>query len=329
MSLDTIKHYPVMLREVTNFLSDNKLILDCTFGGGGYSSEILKKYSNSKVIAIDRDIEIIQFAKKLEKKYLKRFVFQNLKFSEIHKVKEINQIDYFIFDLGVSHFQLKDMKRGFSFSSDESLSMSMGLTDLDAEELIRKVSEKDLKNILKFFGEEKFASKIANKIINVRKNKNISSGKKLAEIIETVKFKKNKTHPSTKSFQALRMIVNQELLEIYKSLKFIIENCKENSTIIIVTFHSLEDLLVKKIINFYGKKTSTSRYLPQESDIKKMPIKILTNKAIKPNSEEVNVNPSSRSAKLRAFTKICKPDFSLKRSDLDMEKYFSLEELYV
>ena len=329
MSLDTIKHYPVMLREVTNFLSDNKLILDCTFGGGGYSSEILKKYSNSKVIAIDRDIEIIQFAKKLEKKYLKRFVFKNLKFSEIHKVKEINQIDYFIFDLGVSHFQLKDMKRGFSFSSDESLSMSMGLTDLDAEELIRKVSEKDLKNILKFFGEEKFASKIANKIINVRRNENISSGKKLAEIIETVKFKKNKTHPSTKSFQALRMIVNQELLEIYKSLKFIIENCKENSTIIIVTFHSLEDLLVKKIINFYGKKTLTSRYLPQDSDIKKMPIKILTNKALKPNSEEVNVNPSSRSAKLRAFTKICKPDFGLKRSDLDMEKYFSLEELYV
>ena len=329
MSLDTIKHYPVMLNEVTNFVSDNKLILDCTFGGGGYSSEILKKFSNSKVIAIDRDIEIIQFAKKLEKKYLKRFVFKNLKFSEIHKVKEINQIDYFIFDLGVSHFQLKDMKRGFSFSSDDSLSMSMSLTDLDAEELIRKVSEKDLKNILKFFGEEKFASKIANKIINVRKNKNISSGKKLAEIIETVKFKKNKTHPSTKSFQALRMIVNQELLEIYKSLKFIIENCKENSTIIIVTFHSLEDLLVKKIINFYGKRTSISRYFPQDSDIKKMPIKILTNKAIKPNSEEVNVNPSSRSAKLRAFTKICKPDFNLKRSDLDMEKYFSLEELYV
>jgi 16S rRNA (cytosine1402-N4)-methyltransferase len=232
MSLDTIKHYPVMLSEVTNFLSDNKLILDCTFGGGGYSSEILKKYSNSKVIAIDRDIQIIQFAKKLEKKYLKRFVFKNLKFSEIHKVKEINQIDYFIFDLGVSHFQLKDMKRGFSFNSGDNLSMSMGLTDLDAEELIRKVSEKDLKNILKFFGEEKFASKIANKIINVRNNKNISSGKKLAEIIETVKFKKNKTHPSTKSFQALRMIVNQELLEIYKSLKFIIENCKENSTII-------------------------------------------------------------------------------------------------
>jgi len=221
------------------------------------------------------------------------------------------------------------MKRGFSFSSEDSLSMSMGLTDLDAEELIRKVSEKDLKNILKFFGEEKFASKIASKIINTRKNQNISSGKQLAKIIETVKFKKSKINPSTKSFQALRMIVNQELLEIYKSLKFIIENCKENSTIIIVTFHSLEDLLVKKIINFYGKKTSISRYLPQDSDIKKMPIKILTNKALKPNSEEVNVNPSSRSAKLRAFTKICKPDFSLKRSDLDMEKYFSLEELYV
>jgi 16S rRNA (cytosine1402-N4)-methyltransferase len=329
MSLDTIKHYPVMLSEVTNFLSDNKSILDCTFGGGGYSSEILKKYSNSKVIALDRDIEIIKLAEKLEKKYLKRFVFKNIKFSELHKVKELKEIDYFIFDLGVSHFQLKDMKRGFSFRSDDSLSMSMGLSDLDAEELIRKASEKDLKNILKFFGEEKFASMIASKIVNVRKNQNISSGKQLAEIIETVKFKKSKIHPSTKSFQALRMIVNQELSEIYKSLKFIIENCKENSTVIVVTFHSLEDLLVKKIMNFYGKNTSTSRYLPQSSDIKKMPIKILTNKALKPNSEEVNTNPSSRSAKLRAFTKICKPDFNLKRSNLDMEKYFSLEELYV
>ena len=329
MSLDTIKHYPVMLREVIDFLSDNKLILDCTFGGGGYSSEILKKYSNSKVIALDRDIEITQFAEKLEKKYLKRFVFKNLKFSEIHKVKELKKIDYFIFDLGVSHFQLKDMRRGFSFRSEDSLNMSMGLTDLDAEELIRRVSEKDLKNILKFFGEEKFASKIASKIINIRKNQNISSGKQLAKIIETVKFKKGKINPSTKSFQAIRMIVNQELSEIYKSLKFIIENSKENSTIIIVTFHSLEDHLVKKIMNFYGKKTLTSRYLPQYSDIKKMPIKILTNKALKPNSNEINENPSSRSAKLRAFMKICKPDFNLKRSDLDMEKYFSLEELYV
>ena len=329
MSLDTIKHYPVMLDEVSKFLTDNKLILDCTFGGGGYSSKILEKFPNSSVIAIDRDVEIAQIAEKLKKKYLNRFTFKNIKFSELHKIKEFNEIDYFIFDFGVSHFQLKDMKRGFSFNADDNLSMSMGLTSIDAKELISKVSEKDLKNILKFFGEEKFASKIANKIINTRKNQNISSAKQLAEIIETVKFKRSKINPSTKSFQALRMIVNQELLEIYKSLKFIIENCKDNSKIITVTFHSLEDLLVKRIINFYGKKSSISRYFPKKEDAENMPIKILTNKALKPSLKEIDENPSSRSAKLRAFSKINEININLKRSDLNMEKYFSLEESYV
>ena len=146
------------------------------------------------------------------------------------------------------------MKRGFSFESNSTLDMTMGLNSFNAHDLIKNVSEKDLKNILKLFGEEKFASQISKKIIQNRKNKNNLSGKDLSDIISSVKFKKNKTNPATKSFQAIRMIVNQELSEIYKTLNYIINNCKQGAVIIIVTFHSLEDTLVKRIFNFYGKK---------------------------------------------------------------------------
>ena len=254
MPPDIIKHYPVMLNEVLSYLEDNKVICDCTFGGGGYSSKILEKFTTSSVIGIDRDSNILDHASNLKKKYFNRFNFFNIKFSQINKIKNLNDVDYFLFDLGLSNFQLKNLDRGFSFQSPKKLDMTMGLNTLNAYDLIQNVSEKDLTSILKFFGEEKFAYKISKGIVKYRLKKKISSGDELSNIINGIKFKRSRINPSTKSFQAIRMIVNQELSEIYIALKHIIENCKLGAVIVIVTFHSLEDILVKRVFNYYGKK---------------------------------------------------------------------------
>lgn len=329
MSLDTTKHYPVMLAEVVSYLSDNKNIIDCTFGGGGYSLEILKKFPKSLVTGIDRDKHVTKYANQLISKYPERFNFKNIKFSDIKKLREFNNADFFIFDLGVSNFQLKDMSRGFSFFSESKLDMGMGLNICNAYDLTNKLSESELKNIFKLFGEEKFSSKIAKKIVNFRLKKIIKSPKDLSQIIQSIKPRIGKTDPSTKSFQALRMVVNKELSEIFEVLKFIIENCKVNATIIVVTFHSLEDSLVKKIINFYGKKKSISRYLPLKEQFDDLTLKILTNKPIVPTLSEIKHNPSSRSAKLRVVRKIKNPNIILERNFLNMEKYFAIEDNYV
>ena len=329
MSLDIIKHYPVMLNEVLSYLKDNKFIADCTFGGGGYSSEILKKFLNTSVVGLDRDKNIKDYVLNVKKNFPNRFSFYNLKFSQIKKIKKFEEIDYFIFDLGLSNFQLKNLERGFSFESKNLLDMTMGLNTFNAYDLLKNISEKDLKYILKYFGEEKFNSKIARSIVNYRVKKNISSGKELSDIINKIKFRKKGTNPATKSFQAIRMIVNQELSEIYNSLKYIIENCKPGAFIIIVTFHSLEDTLVKKIFNFYGKTKTLSRYIPKKNDFENISIEFITNKVQKPSNIEIKKNPNSRSAKLRVIKKTKNPIINLNRQDLNMEKYFLLEELYV
>ncbi len=329
MSLEGIKHYPVMLNEVINYLSDQKNIIDCTFGGGGYSKKILEKFPNSKVTGIDRDKRVIKIAEKLNKKFPKRFRFQNIKFSEINSIKDFQNNDYFILDLGVSNFQLRDSERSFSFNSDKKLDMGMGLNLRNAYDLINQGSMEYLKNIFKFFGEEKFSSKIAKKIVNLREKENIVNSQDLSNIINNIKFKKGKTNPSTKSFQALRMIVNEEISEIFKVLKYIIENCKVNAVIIVVSFHSLEDKLVKKIFNFYGKNLPVSRYIPTVNKYINTPIKILTKKPIVASKNEIKENPSSRSAKLRVIKKINNSNKDLKRTDLNMERYFKLEENYV
>ena len=221
------------------------------------------------------------------------------------------------------------MKRGFSFESNSTLDMTMGLNTFNAYDLIKNISEKDLKNILKLFGQEKFASQISKKIVQIRNNKNNLSGKDLSDIINNIKFKKNKTNPATKTFQAIRMIVNQELSEIYNTLNYIINSCKEGAVIIVVTFHSLEDILVKKIFNFYGKKKPLSRYIPKKIEEDNISVRLLTNKAIKPSKTEIKQNPNSRSAKLRVIKKIKNPNIKINRKDLNMEKYFLLEEMYV
>ena len=326
MSLDTIKHYPVMLNEVLYYLKDNSSIIDCTFGGGGYSQAILKKFPNSNLLALDRDPSVKKYSDILLKKYKNSFKFKNLKFSQINQLDFLNEIDFFIFDLGVSHFQLKEASRGFSFIKEGSLDMGMGLNNFNALELVNNATEIELKNIIKTLGEEKFASKIARLIVKERAINKILTTTNLSNIIEKVKFKKNKTNPSTKTFQSLRMVVNQELSEIFNALNFIFQKSKNGSIIIVVSFHSLEDTLVKRMFNHYGKTINSSRYFPDNQHDKNYEFEILTKKPLLPSEVEIKENFSSRSAKLRVIKKIKNPSKVLLRKNLKMEKYFHLEE---
>ena len=268
------KHFPVMLDEVIQACSLNnkkQLIIDCTFGGGGYSKELLK-FSNIKVIALDRDKSAIYRAKNLEKNFSTKFSFYNEKFSNLEKVitKE-NKPDVIIFDLGLSTFQLQDYRRGFSFKSNEKIDMQMGLSERSAEDVINTVDEKNLKLILKILGEEKEANRISRNIIKAREVKKIDTVSELVRIIESSK-KKNynkKINVCTKTFQALRIFVNKETTELIDGLIKASELIKPGGKIIIISFHSIEDKIIKYYFtNYSSNKSNPSRYLPTENNQK-------------------------------------------------------------
>jgi 16S rRNA (cytosine1402-N4)-methyltransferase len=296
-------HYPVMLDEVIKICSPVKdgVYIDCTFGGGGYSKKLLK-FSETSVIALDRDKYILNIAKKLEKKNPNRFVFHQKKFSELSSVVKNREVDAVIFDLGLSSIQLNNFKRGFSFKSKESLDMSMGLSAISAEEVINNCSEQKLKSIIKILGEEKEASRIVKNIIKARAIKKITKVDELVKIIEKSKKKnyKKKINPSTKTFQALRIFVNKEITELIKGIINATKILKPGGKILVISFHSIEDKVVKYFFsNFSSSRSRTSRYFPDNSESKTSLFEAYKNKILKPSISEINQNSPSRSAKFR------------------------------
>ena len=301
-----LSHFPVMLSEVIQISSPKKggLFVDCTFGGGSYSNALLD-FPNTKVIGIDRDNAVISAARKLKKKFNKRFQFHQLKFSQIDTVLK-SEVDAFIFDLGLSSIQLKDFKRGFSFKSKDKLDMRMGLTDLSALEVINNLSEKKLKLIIKILGDEKEASKIAKNIVKARQYKKIIRVDELVKIIERSKKKNysSKINPSTKTFQALRIFVNKEISELMRGITKATQLLKPGGRLIIVSFHSIEDKIVKFYFsNFSQNKSKPSRYLPDEINNNSYLFENYNKKAFKPSINEIKKNSPSRSAKLRFATR--------------------------
>ena len=300
-SLET-SHFPVMLNEVINISSPKKggFFVDCTFGGGGYSKSILE-YPKTKLIGIDRDKSVTFIAKKLEKKFKNRFQFFQVKFSQIDKILKENA-DTIIFDLGLSSLQLKNLSRGFSFHSQDKLDMTMGLSDFSAVEVVNNLSEIQLKSIIKILGEEQEAKIIAKSIVKARSNKKITKVHELVKIIEKSKKIKfpSKINPSTKTFQALRIFVNKEITELINGMVNATKYLKPGGKIVIVTFHSIEDKIVKFFFkNFSKNKSNPSRYLPEESVDNPVLFENYINKIIKPSKEEIRNNNPSRSAKLR------------------------------
>ena len=326
-------HFPVMLSEIIDICSPSKggFFVDCTFGGGGYTKEILK-FPNTRVIGLDRDATVLSKAKKLKKRFKKRFKFYQLRFSQIDKILNNDQVDTIIFDLGLSSIQLKDSKRGFSFKSKDNLDMSMGLTDISAQQVINNLSEEQLKLIIKILGEEKEASKIAKNIVRARTEKKITRVDQLVAIIEKSK-KKNfhtKINPSTKTFQALRIFVNKEITELINGIIKATKILKPGGKILIVSFHSIEDKIVKYFFNnFSQNRSKPSRYLPEENNENFVLFEKYINKVIKPTVSEIKKNNPSRSAKLR-FAVRSKNNFFYPENFLKkFNRYLDIENLHV
>ncbi len=316
---DVIKHYPVLLKEIISIISPQYggTFIDCTFGQGGYSKKILE-FENTKVIALDRDSESNKKARQIKEKFKDRFLFKNIKFSQLNNLKLKNEdIKGIIFDLGYSYTQIKDPKKGLSFESKGSLNMKMGLNNFSAEDVINKIDEKKLEKIFKFFGEEKESKYIARNIIKERIKNKIDT-QSLIKIIDKTKRKKNfKVHSATKVFQALRILVNKEISELIFGLINAAKVLKKDGILAVVTFHSLEDKIVKYFFKSLSENKSISRYVPVKEQAKTL-FKLIEKKAILPSKEEIEENLPSRSAKLRYAIK--KKDFY--EFDTDIQDQF-------
>ena len=294
------KHIPVMLNEVLACLKpqDERIYVDATFGNGGYTKAILDS-ADCRVIALDRDPTVLSRVKEIKDEYGARFEFVQGKFGNFAElIKE--PIDGVVFDIGVSSMQIDDADRGFSFSHDGELDMRMSCEGQSAKDLVNTLSEKELADILYNYGEEKKSYQMARKIVQYREEKTIETTKELAEIIYSVIHKKfGEIDPATRTFQALRIAVNDELGELKKGLQGATERLKENGVLAVVSFHSLEERIVK---NYFkdncGKNTGISRYLPEMKTNKSI-IFSTYSKAISASKSEIAENPRARSAKLR------------------------------
>ena len=325
MQSDVVKHYPVLLNELISIITPQYggTFIDCTFGQGGYTKKILS-YQNTQVIALDRDLESKKKADKISKEIQDRFIFKNKKFSQLDdlKIKNTN-VRGIIFDLGYSTTQIKDPKKGLSFNSLGDLNMQMGLNDFSAKEVINRLDEKDLEKIFKFFGEEKYAKKIASSIVKQRSINKIDT-KSLVELIEKNKKKKNfKIHSATKVFQALRIFVNKEITELIYGLIAAAKVLKKDGILAVVTFHSLEDKIVKHFFKSLSEKKSISRYIPKIEESETL-FRMLEKKPRTPSKTELKENLPSRSAKLRYIVK--KDDFYNFKTDI-LEKFEHLIEI--
>ena len=304
MVLDIVKHYPVLLSELISIITPQHggTFIDCTFGQGGYTKKILT-YKNTQVIALDRDVESKKEANKILEEFKDRFIFKNKKFSQLENLKLKNEnIRGIIFDLGYSYTQIKDPIKGLSFNSVGELNMQMGLNDFSAKDVINKLNVIELEKIFKFFGEEKEAKKIAVNIVKERKIRKINT-KILVELIEKTKRKKNfKIHSATKVFQGLRIFVNKEISELIYGLISATKVLKKDGVLAVVTFHSLEDKIVKYFFKSLSENKSISRYLPKIDQPETL-FKMKEKKPRTPSSKELKENISSRSAKLRYVIK--------------------------
>ncbi len=288
-------HVPVLLEVATDLLTENrgKVYLDCTLGGGGHARRVLEKVPEAKLIGIDVDEEATEIAKENLKEFGERVSIYKANFKDLDlvlKEEGVEKVDGVLFDLGMSMYQIRS-GRGFSFQGDEPLDMRMDKDQrLTAYEVVNKYPERELERIIREYGEERLSKKIARAIVRRREKKPIETTKELVEVILSVypeKLKRSKIHPATRTFQAIRIEVNKELENLKIGLGKALEALNPKGRLVVISFHSLEDRIVK-------------RFMKEKSD----KLKVLTKKPVTPSEEEVRMNPSSRSAKLRAGERV-------------------------
>ena len=303
------KHIPVLLKETIEGLNikPDGIYVDGTIGGAGHSKEIIKKLSPKGIlIGIDKDEEALKAAENNLKGY-KNYKLIHGNHDNIKEILEeigIDKVDGILLDLGVSSYQLDEKTRGFSYISDNKLDMRMDRNQkLSAYDVVNKYDEQRLADIIYKYGEEKYARKIAKNICILRKNKPIETTKELVEIIEKNLPKTKEGHPAKKTFQAIRIEVNNEIEPLYNTVKESIECLKEGGRLCIITFHSLEDRAVKEAYIDSQGKCTCPKDLPYCICGCKSLGKIITKKPIEASIEEKETNPRSKSAKLRIFEK--------------------------
>ncbi len=288
-----IIHKPVMIKEVLSFIPENSnIVVDATLGEGGHTKAMLDL--NLEVHSFERDKNILEIAKKRLSNYKKFYYYNNTYDKMIDSLPKniIGNVDFILYDLGVSMFHFKKAERGFSFNENNKLDMRLGINKINAYEVINKYEKKDFERIFKEYGEIKNYSKLAEIIIKERNKKNIETAKELENIIfhnSDKSTKYGKINPATLIFQAIRIEVNDELNILKKSIENIKNILKKYGVVVIISYHSLEDRIVKRFFKD-NEKTKNKDGI----------FKLLNSKVLKPTNEEIKLNIASRSAKLRA-----------------------------
>ena len=298
------RHIPVLGREVLTWLQprDGGVYVDATFGAGGYSRAILET-AQTRVIGIDRDRTAIAGGFELVEQSNGRLTLIEDRFSNLAEVcsaQGVASVDGVVMDIGVSSMQLDEAGRGFSFRADGPLDMRMGQEGPTAADVIATASEADLANIIYIFGEERHSRSIARAIVAARKQEPITSTRALADLVgKIVRGKPGEIHPATRTFQGLRIFVNGELDELHLALAAAEQVLKPGGRLVVVSFHSLEDRIVKNFFNERAKASGGSRHQP-EAALAAPSFSILTKRPVTAQDDEVSANPRARSAKLRA-----------------------------
>ncbi|MFR1708084.1 MAG: 16S rRNA (cytosine(1402)-N(4))-methyltransferase RsmH [Clostridium sp.] len=307
------KHFSVMLEECIEMLDikEDGIYVDCTLGGAGHSKEILNRLSSKgRLIGIDQDLDALKAAKEKLKDFKNvTYVHDNFyNIKEILKSLEIEKVDGILMDLGVSSYQLDEGERGFSYMKEAALDMRMNREEpFSAYNVVNEYSEDELFRILRDFGEEKFSRRIAARIIEKRKIKPIETTLELVKIIDEcipAKFKREGGHPAKRTFQAVRIEVNSELSILDRAIEDGIEALNKDGVMAIITFHSLEDRIVKNKFKDLIDPCKCPKELPMCVCGKKPIVKLINKKPIEATKEELENNSRSRSAKLRGCKKI-------------------------
>ena len=305
------RHIPVLGREAVEMLKphDGGIYVDATFGAGGYSRALLE-VAGTRVIGIDRDRSAVTAGFDLVDRSGGRLTLVEDRFSNLAEVcaaQGIQSIDGVVMDVGVSSMQLDQADRGFSFRLDGPLDMRMGHDGPIAADVIAKASETDLASIIYIFGEERHSRKVARAIVAARNEAPITTTRALADIVsKVVRSKPGDIHPATRTFQGLRIFVNEELDELHLALAAAEQVLKPGGRLVAVSFHSLEDRIVKNFLTERAKAGGGSRHLPEVAQAAPS-FGLLTKRPVTPGPEEISANPRARSAKLRAAERTAAP----------------------
>lgn len=307
---DSFTHIPVMLKECIEGLNIKKdgIYVDCTVGGGGHSEQIARRLESGKLIAIDQDVNAIKAASARLAPYADRVEFANSNFSEIEKILGGRKIDGALIDLGVSSYQLDTPERGFSYNYNARLDMRMDESAaLSAYDVINSYSKEKLEQIFFEYGEERYAKRIVSQIAERRAAKPIETTLELVDIIKAAipqKLREKGSHPAKRTFQAIRIEVNNELGVIEPTLRALVSALNKGGRLCVISFHSLEDRIVKRTFNEMIKACTCPPDFPICVCGRKPEIELVNRKPLLPTEEELEINSRSHSAKLRIAEKI-------------------------